>query len=133
MPCLKFLLHVSIHKNYVLLSDECIECHKWVVLQEDFLGRKLIKICDAKYLDKDEFGVGIKQHVFYHNHSRMEDSRVTTAHYDDQRCENMMKKTKKNIRDNKNGLTKIKTRSMVCNMNSEQGLCLDADNIRVYE
>lgn len=133
MPCLKFLLHIGLHKNYVLLSDECIECHKWIVLQEDLLGRILVQTCDPKYMDKDQFGVGVKQHIFYHNHSRMDDSRVTTAHYDDQRCENMMKKIKKHIRDNKNGLTKPKTRSMMCNMNSEQGLYLDPDNIRVYE
>lgn len=133
MPCLKFILHVGLHKNYVLLSDECIECHKWAILQEDLLGRLLVQICDAKYMDKNQFGVGVKQHVFYHNHSRMEDSRVSTGHYDDQRCENMMKKVKKYIRTNKNSLTKIKIRSMMCNMNSEQGLCLDPDNIRGYE
>ena len=123
-PCLSFLLHSSCHKNYLPLSDEFIKLHKFVVIQEEFLGKLLIKV-SKKIDESDTVASGYKGHVLYHEHCRMEYTRMTGAHFDDQRPENVCKMCKCYIRMNRNQLNKVRMRNMIMKMNCEHCLYYD--------
>ena len=133
MPCLKFILNVGAHKNLVPLSDECINAHKFAILQQESLGWKLTKLCRKENDEITRIPMGVKNHTLYHNHSRMEHTRMSTAYWDDQKTENNMKKCKHYVRFLRNGLNKPKVRSMVRKMNAEQGLRYDSTNKRGFK
>lgn len=133
MPCLKFILNVGAHKNLVPLSDECINAHKMAILQQESLGWKLIKLCRNEIDLKTRIPCGVKSHTLYHNHCRMEYTRMSTAYIDDQKTENNMKKCKHYVRYLRNQLNKIKVKSMVRKMNAEHGLRYDGTNKRAFK
>ena len=128
-PLLKFLVHVSCHKNVLPLDDETIILHKFAVIEEEYVGRQLTRVCRNK-LDCKELAVGIKGHQLYHEHSKMEWTRMTGAHFGDQRPENGCKMSKCYIRENRNQLTKQRVRTVVMKMNCEHALYYDTTNTR---
>ena len=130
MPFREFLLDVASHKNTVPLSDELIELHKFAIIQEEKLAKIFLKKCTGKHR-KQDIASGFKRHLLYHSHSRMAYTRMTPAHSDDQRPENMCKMVKFYLRLYRNQLNKQKARSMAGRVNAEHGICFDQTNTRV--
>ena len=128
-PLLQFVVHISCHKNVLPLDDETIILHKFALIQEEYIGRQLARACRGKP-DAKELAVGIKGHALYHEHSRMEWTRMTGAHCADQRPENCCKMCKFHIRENRNQLSKQKVRTLVMKMNCEHALYYDTTNTK---
>lgn len=126
-PIRKFLVHSMCHKNKEPLSDIFIYGHKYATIVDGSLYRLFIKSCVGVDLQA-QHAVGLKQHINYHIHSKMEYTRATPAHLDDQLPENVCKKQKGSFRHNRNRVNKVTMRSMNLRMNCEHSMRFDEQN-----
>ena len=126
----EFMIHLTCHKNTLALDDEVLELNKFAVIAEDKASRLFIKACYGKDFDEN-VAIGVKQHHLYHEHCRMCHTRLSSAHFDEQRPENICKMCKAYIRSCRCQINKVIIRNMVIKMNSEHGLWWDGQNRRI--
>ena len=126
-PTLKFLVHSMCHKNKEPLSDEFISLHKFAVLKYDKLIRLFIKTCYSIDLN-EPCNIGFKNHFNNHIHSKMEWTRITCAHSDEQIPECVCKKHKNIFRQFRNRLSKKTIKSINRRMNCHHNISFDPTN-----
>ena len=127
-PVRKFLVHSAIHKNNHRLTNEFIIAHKLAICQDDYLTQLFFKEIQ-KIVGKLPFGIGNKHHLKVHYHSKMEYTRATPSHMDDQFSELVCKGYKNNIRFWRNRITKKSMRTMNLRSNCQHFLQFDQTNI----